>query len=165
MEERRVLFEAIDWAGINLRLGGVWPGLRPDSPLRPYLTVGAMPNRELMRYYHGTKIVLNPHRTGYDAESANPRTYEAAASVCFQIADYRAEIAEVFGNAIPTYQPGDAGALAGLIRHYLAHPDERQACAVEARRRVQSHTYQARAELITAVLGQHACEREHQRTA
>jgi spore maturation protein CgeB len=107
--------------------------------------------------YRRAKIGLNLHRTskGFGrgapriahAESLNPRAYELAASGCFQISDARAEIAEVFGGAVPTFTTPDD--LTRRIRGYLANPDVRDHLAAAAQRAVQGHTFAARAQQIT----------------
>ncbi len=150
--ERRTLFESIDWTGINLTLGGQWPGLMPPNHLAKHLRFGALMNEGTVQLYHGAKIILNPHRRAIGAESANPRTYEAAACGVFQIADYRAEIAEIFQEAVPTFQPDVPWQLSALIRRYLADDTERQRLAALARERVQGQTFQARARTIVEAI-------------
>lgn len=152
--ERQELFEQVDWTGVDLRLGGVWPWLDASNGLHRYLRSGGVKNADLARLYRGARIVLNPHRYAAGAESANPRVYEAAACGAFQIADYRAEIAEVFGDAVPMYTPGVPWQLGALVRRYLADDDLRQRCAETARRRVHGETFVERARLIADVLHQ-----------
>lgn len=164
--ERQRLLEQINWDGIDLKLGGLWPGIAHyGSPhrLASALRWPCIPNRDTARLYRGAKIVLNPHRWHPTAESANPRVYEAAAIGAFQISDHRAEIPELFGDAIPTYPPGVPWRLEALIRHYLADDAARRACADEARRRVAEHTFTQRATQIVAAIEQHG--RAHQTRA
>src|SRR4030065_2583401 len=93
-------------------------------------------NAELIKYYCGTKIALNHHRTivGKDsrgeelhidqAYSLGPRAYEIAACGAFQLCDdTRPELQEVFGDSVATYR--DGGDLRDKIAYYLSHDDER----------------------------------------
>lgn len=146
--ERQRLLEAVDWTGIDLRVGGLWPGLEPPSRLHSALAYGCLPNKETARLYGGAKIVLNPHRYAATAESANPRVFEAAACGAFQIADYRAEIAELLGDAVPMFRPGVPWELGAMVRRYLADEGERRRLAALARQRVEGQTFGARARTI-----------------
>ncbi|MBV6425162.1 MAG: hypothetical protein NAOJABEB_02976 [Steroidobacteraceae bacterium] len=158
--ERQVLFGGVSWDGIDVLWRGVWSRRELDQPYAA--PDGAVPNAEAHRYYCGTKIAINHHRViryyGHDdridegeAESINLRAYELAAAGVFQISDdSRAELAEVFGDSVPTYRQGDAADLERVIRYYLAHPRERERCAAEALERVQAHTAQARMQAVLA---------------
>ncbi len=150
--ERQQLMEAIDWGGIDLRLGGMWPGIQSPSHLAGHVRDGCIDNTDTARLARGAKIVLNPHRFAAGAESANPRTYEMAACGAFQIADYRAEIAEVFGDSVPTFDPGVPWQLEALIRGFLANDSYRLELAREARGRVAPHTFAARARTIVEAI-------------
>lgn len=150
--ERQLLFEMIDWTGIDLRLGGLWMGISEPSHLAKYLVPGCLPNEATVSVYHQSAIVLNPHRYHLTAESANPRVFEVAACGRLQISDYRREIDEIFDGAVPMYTPGVPYELEGLIRHYLAHDDERQQLAARAWKAVQPHTFKARARTIIPYL-------------
>lgn len=146
--ERQQLLEAIDWTGIRLTLRGLWPDMTPDSPLAPCYREGCVQNAALPALYAATKIALNPHRQGAGAESLNPRAYELAACGTFQVSDARAELADLFGNAVPTYR--DAADLERVIRYYLAHEDERRLKAETTRALVQGQTFDRRvADLMT----------------
>lgn len=114
-------------------------------------------NDELARYYCGTKIALNHHRTfvGIMADgdhrhidvtphSLGPRAYEIAACGAFQLCDdTRPELDEVFGDSVAAYH-GRAD-LGEHLRYWLDHPAERQARAAESLRRVQDCTFEKRA--------------------
>lgn len=157
-EERQVLLEAINWQGIDLKLGGYWAGVTgygEPHRLHRHLTWGCIDNRQTARLYRGAKIVLNPHRFAEGAESANPRFYEAAACGAFQIADERAEIGELVGDAVPTYPPGVPWRLEALIRRYLAGEPERRRLAALAKERTAAHTFAARAETVLTAIEAH----------
>lgn len=155
--ERQWLLEGINWEGIDLVLGGTWFGIDwyGTHRLAGCVRWPCLPNRDVARLYRGAKIVLNPHRWHPTAESANPRVYEAAAVGAFQLSDERAEVAEMFGGAIPTYPPGVPWRLEALIRRYLADDAERDRCAGLARRLVQEHTFEHRAAAVMAAIEQH----------
>jgi len=151
-EERRRLLLGDAWEGINL----VWKGHdlsdTPDSIL---------PNEETAAWYQSAAISLNMHRTTTSAgsgqhiayaESLNPRAYEIAACRGFQLCDNsRAELRDIFGD-VPTYRAGDAGDLTRQVRHFLAHPDERERVAAAMHQAVQPHSWTARAGQILEVL-------------
>lgn len=150
--ERQILFEMIDWTGIDLALGGMWQGVMAPSFLARHKRWGCMSNDDTAAVYGRAKIVLNPHRNHPTAESANPRVLEAAACGLFQIASYRREIEEMFGDAVPTYRPGVPWELEALARYYLAHPEERAAKAARALELVQGHTFEERARIVATTL-------------
>lgn len=161
-DERADLLGAVDWSGIDLGLYGnfdpVRKGSRRHKRLAPYIRGGVTDNARTLDFYRAAKIGLNPFRTsvwiGKDehvtGESANPRTWELAASGCFHLSGDRAEVRDVFGPAVPTFDgPAD---LEAKVRHYLAHDLERRVLADEARRRALGHDFDARAAQITEQL-------------
>lgn len=164
-EERQFLLECVDWSGIDLRIAGFWPGIVEPSHLRSYLVKGGapgacVPNWLTAQWYRQARIVLNPHRTAPGAESANPRTYEAAACRAFQISDYRAEVEEKFGDSVPTYQPGVWWQLAALVRRYLADHDARRRCAETSYNLVREETFAHRADAVVAALEEFSARRK-----
>ena len=146
--ERQALLEAVDWAGIKLRLGGLWSGVQDISHLREHVVYPCLQNEQTVRLYRGAKIVINPHRWYEGAESTNPRTREVAACGTFQVADYRQEIRDEFGDAIPLFAPSVPWQLAATIRHFLANDVARARLARAALARVQGQTFRARAQTI-----------------
>ncbi len=150
--ERQMVLESCDWEGIDLRLGGIWSGVQEPNHLARHVRYPCLDNRDLVRLYRSARIVLNPYRWAPGAESPNPRTLEAAACGAFQIGDYRAEVAEMFGEAIPMYQPGVPWQLAALVRRYLADDEERRRLATLARERVAGETFEARARIIIGAM-------------
>lgn len=158
--ERVEALSAVDWSGIDFGLYGEWRGLPARHKLRQYVRGGITDNRVALELYRRAKIGLNLYRLsmGFErnaprvarADSLNPRAYDLAATGAFQISDARAEVADVFGDSVPTFNRPDQ--LEGLLRHYLADADARRTHADEARRRVKPHTYAARAAQLTAQL-------------
>lgn len=164
--ERQHLFECCDWTGINLVLGGLWRGLYPNYRLFPHLKYPLLHNAEVSRLYAGAKLVVNEHRDGGPtAESANPRVWELAACGVFQISDYRQEIVDVLGDAVPTYAQGVPWQFATLIRQWLKDDAGRARLAALARERVQGETFDKRGREIVAALTDYDSERRGSRRA
>ena len=158
--ERIEMLGAVDWDGIDLGLYGNWQLLGSRNRLRRYVRGGEMPNGRAVELYRKAKIGLNLYRrrmaAGHDAllpmESMNPRAVELAACGVFTLSDYRAEAAEVFGDAVPMFStPAE---LEGLVRYYLARAsdDERRDLAASLPGLVADRTFAARAEQLTTIL-------------
>lgn len=153
--ERKLLFGDPGWAGIGLRiLGPAW-----DRPLDMESMGDVVQNADAADHYASAAICLNHHRTTGDptsltpspfpAESLGPRAYELAAVRTFQFCDdSRAELADVFGDTVPTYKAGDAADCQAAVRYWLQHPDAREAAARAQHEAVQGHTWHARAAQI-----------------
>lgn len=160
--ERIELLSAIDWTGIDLGLYGMWSMLGSRHRLRRHLRGNIVPNETTAALYRRAKIGLNLHRASVDftrdsariagAESMNPRCYELAACGRFFITDARPEVAEVFGDAVPTFETPEE--LERLIRHYLAHDAERERIAARLPGMVAGHNFYERARQIVSVLQQ-----------
>jgi hypothetical protein len=121
-EERIQTLSQIDFGSLDVGLYGTWELLGSRNPLRRYLKAGYISNKKAAALYRKAKVGLNLYRTskgfGYGApkiaraDSLNPRAYELAATGCFTISDYRPEVAETFGDLVPTFTtPADASAL------------------------------------------------------
>jgi len=159
--ERIEILKSVDWSGIDLGLYGEWGLLGSTAKLRRYVRSGPVTNETAVGLYRRARIGLNLHRTskGYGrhvarvghAESANPRTYELAACGLFQVSDDRAEIREIFGCAVPTFDPGH---LEELLRSYLQDSPARYRAARRARELIRPHTFAARAAQVLADLEQ-----------
>jgi hypothetical protein len=147
-KERIQFLESIDWTGIDLGLYGHWKKLPRKSPLRQYVRGGIQENETTAALYRHAKVGLNLYRntkgwTGKErisgAESMNPRAYELSAVGCFQISEPRAEVAEIFGDAVPTFStPAECEA---VIRRALADDVWRRRCADLAQLRGRGHTW------------------------
>jgi spore maturation protein CgeB len=155
-KERVEALSAVDWTGIDLGLYGSWEALGSRHPLRQYIRGKTVSNAQASALYRRAKIGLNLYRTskGFswdaprvtDAESLNPRALELAACGVFQTSDWRAEVEEVFGAAVPTFrQPTE---LELLIRTWLAKAEQRPIFAEMARRCARPHTFDERAEQV-----------------
>ena len=117
-------------------------------------------NEDLVRIVAGSQINVNLHASamhngvdpGYDA--VNPRVFEVAACGGFQLSDACQGLDQFFDptNELPVYH--DLQELRSRIDHYLAHPEERDAIASQARERaLRDHTYDVRANaMLDAIL-------------
>jgi len=154
--ERVEFFESIDWTGINLGLYGSWDGLRQQSPLRAFVREKQIANTMAAALYRKAKISLNFYRKskGFGkgapridhAESLNPRAYELAACGAFHLSDPRAEVAETFGDLVPTFTT--AGEAQALIRQWLADDARRAAVAAQLPARVAEDSWVHRARQV-----------------
>lgn len=152
-DERRALFDAVDWSGV----GFLKRGYHLDTGIPDLL-----PNIEVARHYRGAKIALNHHRTttmhgsgGHivSAESLGPRAYEIPACGGFMLCDdSRPELWDVYGEWAATYKSGDSADLERQARYWLSHSDRREATAKAMHAAVQPHSWTARAAQILEVL-------------
>ena len=160
--ERRALFGGVDWTGIDFQQKGfLWSDEEQADTLMPRDVTA---NADVTAFYRSAKINLNHHRTTtiYDqdvhidpasAESLGPRAYEIAACGGFQLCDdSRAELSDVFGDAIATYRAGDSADLERQIRYWLDHPTERAEKARAQYQAVRPHTWAARASGVLSIL-------------
>lgn len=160
--ERCQLFGAANWDGIDFGLYGTWNLLGSRNRLRKclYHKDSIIANTATSQLYRNAKIGINHHRTsiGYGrdvehityAESMGPRCYELAATGTFFISDRRAEVAEVFGDLVPTFEgPRE---LEDLIRYWLDHETERRQIEAALPEAVKEHTFDDRIIKILDVL-------------
>lgn len=157
-QERVAWLSAIDWTGIDLGLYGSWESLGSRHPLRKFVRGNQTDNTTAAALYRRAKVGLNLYRTSMGwgkqapsithAESLNPRAYELAACGAFHLSTYRQEVAEVFGDLVPTFEsPADAE---GLIRSWLANPVGRARVAAQLPACVAESSWRIRA---TTVIG------------
>jgi len=159
--ERIEILKSVDWTGIDLGLYGEWGLLGPTAKLRQFVRSGPVSNETAVALYRRARIGLNLHRSSKTygrhaarvahAESANPRTYELAACGLFQVSDFRLEIAELFGDAVPMV---DMKNLEQTVRTYLQDSPARHHAARQARDLIRPHTFAARAAQVLADLEQ-----------
>lgn len=149
-KERIALLAGVDWAGLDLGLYGSWHLLGSRHPLRRFVAGGVTPNATTAALYRRAKVGLNLYRTADEAHSLNPRAVELAACGCFYVSEYRAEVFEVFGRAVPTFI--DASGLEDNIRFYLNRPDLRARFARELPARVEHLTFDRQADYLVSTL-------------
>jgi spore maturation protein CgeB len=154
-DERRDLFNGVDWTGIDF----VWRGHDLSDT-----ATDVVPNAEAAAYYRSTKISLNQHRTTTshgsgqhirpdEAESLGPRAYEIPACGGFMLCDdSREELWDVYGEWAATYRANDSADLERQVKHWLAHPDRREETARAMRDAVRAHSWVNRAKQVLACL-------------
>lgn len=158
--ERCRLLSAIDWTGIDVGIYGTWQLIGPRAKVRRHVRLGDVKNTQTTRLYKAATVGLNLHRTSVRygrqvphvrrAESLNPRCYELAACGVPFVTDARAEVREVFGDAVPTFStPVECEA---AIRRLLADEAYRQDVSGAAREAVAGETWTARAAQVLDVL-------------
>lgn len=157
-QERIEWFRAIDWTGIDLGLYGNWDSLKKGDTLNRFVRASETNNATSAALYRRAKVGLNLYRqskgfgpkaprvaVGY-AESLSPRAYELAACGVFHISESRAEVREVFGDAVPTFTtPTEAAA---LIRRWLADDAGRAAVAASLPAMVAESSWVQRASQV-----------------
>jgi hypothetical protein len=159
-QERIDFLADIDWTGIDLGLYGGTEDFdgrtRAGRKLKPFVRGKLLRNAKTAALYRRAKVGLNFHRTskGYGphvqrithAESLNPRCYELAATGCYFVTDARAEVQDVFGDALDTFSsPKECEA---LIRRALADDAWRQTRAEQCQQAVQPHTWVNRTQIV-----------------
>lgn len=153
--ERAALLDGVDWTGIEYVEKSIdYNSGRPAAELLPKITS----NADVAAHYRSATISICHHRadpTG-TAESLNPRCYEVPACGGFLISDVRAELWDVFGDAVPTYT--DSASLERVIRYFLSHPQERDALRARQLAAVAPHTWAERARHLLGILARHTTE-------
>lgn len=158
--ERVEWLSAIDWTGIDFALFGSWDLLGKGHPLRQFVKGGVLDNVQTAALYRRAKVGLNLYRTskGFGknapqithAESLNPRAYELAACGAFHLSTFRAEVRDVFGELVPTFEtPAEASA---LLRQWLADDAGRARVAAALPGCVESASWVQRAACMKADL-------------
>lgn len=151
-------FEAMDLAGLDVKLAGPWMGLPEDSSLRDWTDLGpegCIDNGETAEIYRQARCGINIYRR--EAEDAHlgegwamgPREVEMAATGLWFARDPRPEGDELF-PMLPTYgSPGEAGE---LIRWALASEGKREAAAAKAREAVADRTFENNAKALLRMI-------------
>jgi spore maturation protein CgeB len=158
-QERVEWLSSIDWTGIDFGLYGSWESLPGRHPLRRFVRGNQTDNIRTAALYRRAKVGLNLYRTSMGwgkhaptltapAESLNPRAYELAACGAFHLSSYRQEVAEVFGDLVPTFTT--AFEAEALIRSWLADPVGRARVAAQLPACVAESSWRSRA---TTVIG------------
>lgn len=159
--ERVKLLERVNWDGIDFGLYGNWSLVARRSPLRQHIRGREIRNAAVAALYRRAKVGINLHRTSQRystdtlhvarAESLNPRAYELAACGLFFVSDYRAEVPQVFGSAVPTFRTAEE--LEALLRTWIAATEAtRVARAAQIRDAVARESWTERAREVMAKL-------------
>lgn len=140
--------------GLDFKLWGTeWDG---DTALAPYVQMGGarVSSEDCVKIFNATKVNINLHSSIQAQELVtggdfiNPRTFEVAACGAFQVVDRRGLMAECFAeDELATFE--DMVEFRHMVRHFLAHPEERQEYARRGQERVlRDHTYAARMQTL-----------------
>jgi spore maturation protein CgeB len=113
-----------------------------------------LPPEDLVRVFAGSSINLNIHPAAHvdgldpDPDFLNARTFELAACGAFQLVDARLPLRDAFrDDEVVSFR--SIPELRGQVAHFLAHPQERRACAARALvRALAEHTFAHRARTI-----------------
>jgi spore maturation protein CgeB len=152
-------FEAMDLAGLDVKLGGNWMRLDgTDSPLRKYLAHdldSCMDNTDAADLYRSAKASLNLYRREAahpeleQGWAMGPREVELAATGTFFIRDQRDEGDEVL-RMLPVFaDPGDAS---DKLRFYLGRDRLRADLAGQARDAIAGRTFTSNARQLLRLL-------------
>jgi spore maturation protein CgeB len=148
---RVAFFEACDFEGLDVMLGGSWVSLPDESPIARY--VGhrrdwCIDNAEAADLYRSARASLNLYRREATAEhliegyAIGPREVELAACGTFFLRDPRPESDEVFGM-LPTF--AEPAEVRPLLDWWLAHDRERERVTEQARVAIEARTFTANA--------------------
>jgi spore maturation protein CgeB len=154
---RAEFFEAVDWSGIDVALGGHWSNTAEDSPLRKFMAhdiEDCCPNDEAAVLYASTKASANLYRKeashNADGWAMGPREVELAACGTFFLREPRPESDEIL-PMLPTFTtPDDFGT---QLRWWLANDDARLEAADAARAAVAPRTFDQNAARLLNALG------------
>ncbi|MCL4818040.1 MAG: glycosyltransferase [Vicinamibacteria bacterium] len=104
---------------------------------------------DLPEIYGGSVVSLNDHYPAMvEAGIVSPRVYDILAGGGFCISDANPGLTDVFGDCVPQYR--SPGELRSLVRHFLAHPDERLPLMERGRAIALEATWEDRARRLMA---------------
>ncbi len=152
---RIAFFEAMNFEGIDVALGGHWGRLPEDSPLQKYLAHDiqmCMDNETTANAYRSTKASINLYRqespwpiNAAQGQTCGPREIELAACETFFLRDPRTE-SDVLFPMLPTFHgPDDASE---KLRWWLAHDVQRYDAAAAAHQRIADRTFHNAAKVL-----------------
>lgn len=158
-ESRIKFFEAMNLDGLDVLLGGFWPDLTPDSPLRKFLaheTELCVDNSETAVIYRNAKTGINFYRREWESGqrveggwAMGPREVEMAACQLPFLRDPRGEGDELL-PMLPTFDgPQDASE---KLRWWLARDELRAEAASKAREAVADRTFANHARRLLALI-------------
>lgn len=143
-------------------IGRWWERLKNYSKLKPHIINNTIPPDEVVKYYNGSKIVLNIHRTkndvnknplGIPAYTPNNRTFDIAACRSFQLATCRRDLKNYFDLETEMVCFSNVKDLKEKINYYLKHNDAREQIAKNAYlRTMKEHKYVNRLEELVEIL-------------
>lgn len=147
--KRRPVVDGAIEAGARLHVyGSAWDGIIPKL----YVRATYFPNERLPELYRSAGIVLNDHWPDMRAHGfISNRVFDVLACEAFLVSDDVAGLAELVGEAVPTFRTAED--LARLIKRFAADTGERERLARAGARVVrESHSFDARAaEFVAAI--------------
>jgi spore maturation protein CgeB len=155
---RVAFFEQMDLTGLDVHFGGPWMDLPEDSPLRDWTATtldNCIDNGDTAEIYRQSRTSLNLYRRESEDTHAGegwamgPREVELAACGTWFTRDPRPESDELFGMLPSFTSPEEAS---DQIRWALAHPDQREKAAGQAREAVADRTFSANAKRLLKLL-------------
>lgn len=159
-QERVDLLTAVDWTGLDLALYGMWRLVPSRSRLRACIQQGIIDNDLTSALYRKADVGINLFRSSmgfgrkapriFGAESLGPRAYELAACGAFFVSEYRAEVVETFGDAVPTFTTSEE--LQDLVRHWRDDVTGRRRIAEALPALMGGHSWVERAEQVVSDL-------------
>lgn len=147
-------FEKVDWSGIDARFAGNWIAVEDDSPLVPMMNDPrgwCFENVNAARLYRSAKVNANLYRKetseggSADGWAMGPREVELAACGAFFLREPRGEGDAMF-PFLPTFTTPVE--FQDALRWWLAHPEERESAAAQARAAIADRTFTNAAALL-----------------
>ncbi|TLS36894.1 CgeB family protein [Pseudalkalibacillus caeni] len=143
-------------------IGPKWDSLTNYNLLKAGIIKKSISPTEVAKYYNGAKIVLNIHRDLNDinrnpelipANTPNNRTFDIAACQAFQLADYRADIVNLYNIDKELITFSSVSDLKNKIDYYLKNDKLRNEIALNGYRRTKAnHTYTIRMKELVQLL-------------
>lgn len=163
---RQRFFEQMRLDGLDVLLGGGWPALPEDSPLRKYLldpdqrdlsveNMRCLDNEDTAEIYRSGLTGINFYRRegedGWDGRgwACGPREIEMAACGLWFARDPRGESGELFPMLPEFSGPEEAGE---MVRWALAHDAQREKAAAAARAAIADRTFKGNAKRLLRLL-------------
>lgn len=153
MYRDRIRFlKQVNWESIPLEIYGLHKGIRKNSRMASFIRGDLQDNEVASAIYRRALGGFGIHRRtrfGFadweiddgEAYSAGPRVYELAACGTFQVSDYREEIEDIFGDAVPFYRTPKE--LEATLRRAVDDPVWRSEMAERQREAVQGRDCKA----------------------
>ncbi|SDN59066.1 spore maturation protein CgeB [Paenibacillus sp. yr247] len=148
----------------NVMINGYWwDRLQSYNKLASKIQGYWLSPEETAKYYQGSKIVINLHRSIDDeshnsnsrripAYSPNPRVFDISACGTLQLTDIRQELTNMYspGQELDTFRSPQE--LIEKIEYYLSHEEERQRIAIKGlSRTLREHTYRSRLQTLLSI--------------
>lgn len=151
--------------GVQVQLvGHYWENLRLTGSCMPHIRKKWINPPEAVKYYNGSKIVLNIHRSqddplldknkaGAPGHSINNRTFDIAACRAFQLIDYRPDFDQFYQAGAEMIAFESPEECASLINKYLQNSELRMEMARKSyERTIKEHTFSQRVHAMMNII-------------